>query len=175
MCPNVYRRRSRAPADRTARVPKRTWIARVSSRTILIHCDGAWMRDVNEGNRASRVNKANRVSRVRASRANRISKVNRDSAASRVNRARKGNRARANRDNQVNNKVNKKVSNLAAHRMAVTVEATANTLAHSGDQPAVTGATTGNFPRKCANDYERPRTYDASGAPPDWAPVASTK
>src|SRR5688572_4804424 len=161
MCPNVYRRRSRAPADRTARVPKRTWIARVSSRTILIHCDGAWMRDVNEGNRASR---------VRASRANRISKVNRDSAASRVNRA------RANRDNQVNNKAsNKAVSNLAAHRMAVTVEATANTLAHSGDQPAVTGATTGNFPRKCANDYERPRTYDASGAPPDWAPVASTK
>ena len=146
--------------------PKKTWIAHVNSLTVSIRCDGAWTSEINVVNRDNRVNnKANRASRV-----SKDNKVNKDSAASRGNRARRANKAsRVNKDNQVNNKVNNRVnnkvaSNPAARRTVATVAATGNMLAHSGDRWAVTGVTTANFPPKCASDFAKPRTCDASGA-----------
>ena len=128
---------------------------------------GFWTSEINVVNRDNRVNnKANRASRV-----SKDNKVNKDSAASRGNRARRANKAsrvnkdnkvsQGNRDNQVNNKA---ASNPAARRTVATVAATGNMLAHSGDRWAVTGVTTANFPPKCASDFAKPRTCDASGA-----------
>src|SRR5687768_496070 len=133
------------------------------------------MSEINAANRANKVNRADRVSKV-----SKDNKVNRANKASRDNKVSPGNRANRVRDNQVNNKAsnranNKAASNPAARRTVVTVAATGNMLAHSGDRWAVTGVTTVNFPPKCASDFAKPRTCDESGAQPDWAPGVSTK
>jgi hypothetical protein len=134
------------------------------------------MREVNEASRASsRINRANKAS-------SRVNKVNKATAArkvSRVSEVKKGSRAnRVNRVNQasrVNQVNNKGVNKPEARRTVVTAAATGNMQARNGDQSVVTGATIVNSPPRYANVYVKPRTCDASGAPPGWAPAASTK
>lgn len=191
ICPNVCRRRSKARADRTVRARKKASIARVSSRTISIHCAGVWMREVSAVNKASsRVNKVSKasnsakVSAVRVRKANRAKRANRDRTDNAENKANKDrakdNRARRvsrdSQDSKVNNRVNSKAANnQAGRKTAATVAATGNMLDHSGDLWAVTGATTGNSHPNSANGFAKLRTCDASGAQPDSAPAGSTK
>ena len=131
--------------------------------------------NADNNNRASKVKKVNKVKR--ASKVKKVNRVKRASAASRANRV-KVNKANKGRDNQDNSKVNNKAvnnNNPAAHRMAAPIAAVASTLAHSGDQRAVTGATIDNSPPKSVNDSARLRICDASGAQPDLAPAVSMK